>query len=430
MTGASSFQGSTLARSSEPFDLMVEAVTDYAIFMLDPQGFITSWNRGAERIKGYGAEEIIGVHFSVFYPPEAILAGDPEQALLIVGEDGQFSGEGWRVRKDGSLIWASVVITAVKDEAGRLLGYGKVTRDLTERKEAEARRRRGALELASSLHQLTSVLSCTSDCVLWVGRDWTVLYGNRRAEELLDDFAVGLTLWSTLGDVPAEAERNLRLAMDAEEGVTFEHHYLPGNSWFRVQACPSDDGIAVFMTVITPEKVLESRMQVEQVLREKRVEALSIMAGGLAHEISNPLAIIHGRANDLLGEAQAGEPLAAALVSEVCESIVQTSNRAMRILQGLRGFAREGMSEPMRLVSVSAILEQCLELQEDRYAEEKVELRVTLERDSPQLLCRDVQIEQIVTNLLTNACDAIVGAKSTERWVSVSVELFDGDISD
>jgi len=121
----------------ERFRLLVEAVRDYAIFMLDPEGRILTWNAGAERIKGYRAEEAIGKHFSIFYPPEDIQARKTEKELEIVRQEGRFEEEGWRVRKDGSRFWADVVITALRDEAGGLYGFGKVTRDLTERKLTE-----------------------------------------------------------------------------------------------------------------------------------------------------------------------------------------------------------------------------------------------------------------------------------------------------
>jgi PAS domain S-box-containing protein len=123
-----------LRRSEERFRLLVENVVDYAIFMLDVQGRIVSWNAGAERIKGYRAEEIIGRHFSAFYPPEDVEAGKPDMELEIAVADGRWEEEGWRVRKDGSRFWASVVITALYDEHGKLRGFGKVTRDLTERR--------------------------------------------------------------------------------------------------------------------------------------------------------------------------------------------------------------------------------------------------------------------------------------------------------
>jgi len=125
-----------LRESEERFRLMVECVKDYAIFMLDPEGRIVSWNAGAERLKGYRAEEIIGSHFSRFYPEEDLKTGKPARELEVAIAEGRYEEEGWRVRKDGSLFWASVTITAVHDRTGALRGFAKVTRDLTRQREA------------------------------------------------------------------------------------------------------------------------------------------------------------------------------------------------------------------------------------------------------------------------------------------------------
>ena len=128
----------SIRQSEERFRLLVEGVHDYAIFMLDPNGYVMTWNNGAERIKGYRSDEIIGKHFSTFYPQEALDDGWPEHELQVATETGKFIDEGWRVRKDGSTFWANVTITALHDEGGRLRGFAKLTRDLSERKRAQA----------------------------------------------------------------------------------------------------------------------------------------------------------------------------------------------------------------------------------------------------------------------------------------------------
>jgi PAS domain S-box-containing protein len=125
------------ADESLPYRLLVEAVTDYAIYMLDPAGRVISWNAGAQRFKGYAPQEIIGQHFSRFYTPEDRARSLPDQVLEIAAREGKFEGEGWRVRKDGSRFWAHVVIDPIRDASGRLTGFAKITRDLTERKAAQ-----------------------------------------------------------------------------------------------------------------------------------------------------------------------------------------------------------------------------------------------------------------------------------------------------
>lgn len=143
-----------LRQSDEVFRLLVESVKDYAIFLLDEDGRVATWNQGAERIKGYKADDIIGQHFSVFYPNEARESRWPDRELQIAAKEGRFVDEGLRVRKDGSTFWAYVVITALRDEQGVLRGFSKVTRDLTERRALEERTRQLNKELRSRVTEL------------------------------------------------------------------------------------------------------------------------------------------------------------------------------------------------------------------------------------------------------------------------------------
>ena len=138
----------------EIFRLLVESVKDYAIFLLNPSGIVSTWNQGAERIKGYRASEIIGKHFSCFYPQEAVESRWPDRELEMAAKEGRFTDEGPRVRKDGSTFWAYVVITALRDPNGELRGFSKVTRDLTERRELEERTRELNKELRLRVAQL------------------------------------------------------------------------------------------------------------------------------------------------------------------------------------------------------------------------------------------------------------------------------------
>ena len=126
-----------LRESERRFRLLVEGVVDYAIYMLDPAGIITNWNAGAERIKGYRPDEIIGQHFSRFYTKEDRAAGLPARVLETAEREGRYEAEGWRMRKDGSRFWASVTLDAIRDESGELVGFAKITRDITERRAAQ-----------------------------------------------------------------------------------------------------------------------------------------------------------------------------------------------------------------------------------------------------------------------------------------------------
>jgi PAS domain S-box-containing protein len=160
----------TVLQGEDHFRLLVESIKDYAIVMLDSGGHVVTWNAGAERIKGYRAEEIIGKHFSAFYPREDVERGKTEMELRVAASEGRFEDEGWRVRKDGSRFWANVIITALRDKDGKLIGFGKVTRDLTERRQAEEEKARVAEtvreEMLRDLREAVTQLSTASAQIL------------------------------------------------------------------------------------------------------------------------------------------------------------------------------------------------------------------------------------------------------------------------
>jgi PAS domain S-box-containing protein len=166
-----------LLESEERFRLMVEGVKDYAIFMLDPEGRVVTWNAGAERLKGYKSEEILGQSFSRFCISEDIVLGKPDKQLEAARANGKVEAEGWRVRKDGSRFWASIVITALYDEHGNLRGFAKVTRDATERKRS-----------AELIQSVALFPEENPFPVLRVARDGTLLYANRAAGALLAEW--------------------------------------------------------------------------------------------------------------------------------------------------------------------------------------------------------------------------------------------------
>jgi PAS domain S-box-containing protein len=206
-----------LRLSEERFRLLVTTVRDYAIFMLDPDGHVASWNAGAERIKGYAAGEIIGQHFRVFYPPEEQEIGHPEENLARALAKGSYAEEGWRVRKDGTRFWASVVITALYDESGRHVGFAKVTRDQTDQREY-AEQRQGALEqqaqlLAVTAHELRTPAAVVAGSASMLLDDGSAL-GPPERRQLLSAIATsGYRLQRIVTDMAAAS----RLERDALE---------------------------------------------------------------------------------------------------------------------------------------------------------------------------------------------------------------------
>jgi len=212
--GGSSVRKVKPAGTDALYRLLVESVKDYAIFALDRDGRVMSWNPGAERFKGYHADEIIGQHFSIFYPADDLAAGKPQRELEVAEETGRFEDEGWRIRKDGSRFWANVVITALRDAKGEHIGFSKVTRDLTARREAEEQGRRLAAETAA--HSVAEEKR----------RDLSVLM--QRLQEYTDELEAqteeGQVLIEKLEQSNNELQAALALAEEAREAATTAEH--------------------------------------------------------------------------------------------------------------------------------------------------------------------------------------------------------------
>jgi PAS domain S-box-containing protein len=234
-------------QTEERFRLMVESVEDYAIFMLDPDGRVASWNAGAERLKGYRAEEIIGQHFSRFYPAEELAAGKPERELALAERDGRFEDEGWRLRKDGSRFWANVVVTALTGPDGTARGFAKVTRDFTARRRAEETARqlaaesaaRRAAELAEGQlreseerarrqkEELEAILNAVADGVVVQEREGALRYLNDAAARACG-FASAREMRGASGD-----EVLARFDIRDESGLRLDPDRLPGRAVLR-----------------------------------------------------------------------------------------------------------------------------------------------------------------------------------------------------
>jgi PAS domain S-box-containing protein len=224
-----------------PFRLLIEAVEDYAIFMLEPDGTIASWNAGAQRAKGYSADEVVGRSFAIFYAPDDVAAGEPQRLLDEAAEHGHAVGEGWRVRKDGSRFWAAVVLTALRDDSGELVGFAKVTRDISERKatETELARSNADLDAFASVvsHDLREPLQFVVAFAEILGerledRDpelremaERILRAGRRMREMLD----GVRAWSQVGARGPAAPQEVDLSRVAPAvveslGMTLAEH--------------------------------------------------------------------------------------------------------------------------------------------------------------------------------------------------------------
>ena len=263
-----------LRESEECFRLLVEGVKDYAIFMLDADGYITTWNLGAQRIKGYESEEIIGEHFSIFYTDEDVERGHPEEELRIAAADGSYEEEGIRVRKDGSHFWASVLITALRNEEGDLRGFAKVTRDITARKVAEERERLLTREQAA-LERATDILESISDAFFAVDEECRFTYVNGKAEQFWGrsrDELLGKNVWEEFPQaVGSEYYRQIRRAMEEIVTTEFEATFPVLGVWVAGRAYPSREGLSVYFQDVTERKLAEESLRRVTEAERKRI---------------------------------------------------------------------------------------------------------------------------------------------------------------
>jgi PAS domain S-box-containing protein len=389
-----------LKASERSLRLLVESVQDYAIFMLDPDGRITSWNPGAQRIKGYSAAEVIGQHFSIFYPPGAVATGWPEEELRRARGAGRFEDEGWRVRKDGSLIWANVVITAVRDETGELVGFSKVTRDLTERRRHES-------ELEESEERLRLIVDGVKDHAMFLldpqGR---VVSWNEAAKRVLgyEEAAIVGREASVLYPDEERAAGAPQGQMSAVAHAGFFH----GEGW-KVRADGSRIWADTSITAIRGAKgglrgfvhilrdLTEQRRMEELEAEGKRVLEFIAM---LSHELRNPLAPIR-TAVDLLKLPQAQQQ-----TGHYAEMIGRQVAHLTRLVDDLMDVSRitTGKIELERApLEINTLVQVAIDSMRGTLEAHGHALTIT---PAPQAVFVDgdaVRLTQVVVNLLGNA---------------------------
>jgi PAS domain S-box-containing protein len=407
---------SDLRRSERDFALLIGSITDYAIFMLDPQGIITSWNIGAERIKGYRTEEIIGEHFSRFYTPEDRTAAVPAMALETARREGRYNAEGWRVRKDGSRFWASVVIDPISDR-GVLVGFAKITRDVTERMEAEA-------ALVQSEYLARGVIDTALDGFVQLDEEGRIVRWNPQAETLFGwsrDEAMGQSL-STLIAADGDRERFIgTLSSGAavhEAGQQAEVLSREGRKIsveFNISSIPLNDGhrTNIFIRDLTEKNLIEAQLRQAQ-----KMEAVGQLTGGLAHDFNNLLQGIIGALDLIQMRVEAGDT---ADVARFVNGALNSASRAAAMTHRLLAFSRRQPLDPRPVLANPLILSMADLLH--RTLGEQITLEFELAPELWPTLCDPNQLESAVLNLSINARDAMsAGGRLLIRSRNVSLD--------
>ncbi len=395
------------------YRLLVDAITDYAIYMLDPDGVVTSWNAGAERFKGYKAAEIVGQHFSTFYTEEDRLAGAPATALATAAREGRFEREGWRVRKDGTRFWAHVVIDPIWGDGRALIGFAKITRDLTERREAEA-------ALRQSEQQFRLLVQGVSDYAIYMldprGRvsSWNLgaqrIKGYAPAEIVGEHFSRFYTEEDRAGGLPAfgleTAERDGRWETEGwrvrKDGSRFWAHVI-------IDCIRDDDGRAIGFAKITRDitERREAQRELEHareaLFQSQKMEAVGQLTGGVAHDFNNLLTVIIGGLDTL----RRCEPEEAVRRTRALDMAIHAAERAASLTSRLLAFSRRQPLQPTP-TDLNVLVRNMTDLLH-RTLGETVELEGVL---APRLWRVEVdqnQLESAILNLAVNARDAMPG---------------------
>lgn len=558
-----------LRESREQFRLLLGGVKDHAIFLLDADGRVATWNSGAQRIKGYQEAEILGKHHSVFYPADEVAQRKPQELLQKAAAQGSVRSEGFRVRKDGTQFWAEVTITALYENDGRIRGYAKTTKDVS-----ELRANRDALEAKEE--ELRAVVEYSPDAFLMVNEGGSILFANNGAatmfgyplSELIGTkverlvpvskrgshaahreryqqkphrrpMGMGFELFAvrkdgsefpveiSLGPVESSLERRFIASVrDITERRLMEHelqdrkiqelaqlmirdldgrivHWNDGMTrlygysraeaegiishdllrtifarplqqidaellrtgyWEGELVHHRKDGQLIYVNSLwvlhrdkdgKPSRVLESSIDVTALKRAEekalklnrelekqnadlslakavieaqtqriavgaKMSALGEMAGGMAHEINNPMGIIHARASDLMEFAEEAEAVPSRTVIETMEKIRNTAARVTKITLGLRKFARETRNDPLVEVSVAELVEDTLSFCMQRLKQASIDLRLPSIPAGLRVGCKPTEISQVLLNLLNNSIDAVHSLP--EKWIELSVE--------
>ncbi|MBD0413912.1 hybrid sensor histidine kinase/response regulator [Oryzicola mucosus] len=396
----------------ERYRLLVDAISEYAIYMLDTEGRVASWNAGAQRFKGYTEPEILGEHFSRFYTPEDLANGVPAKALSTARANGRFEAEGWRVRKDGEKFWAHVVIDAIRDQHGQLLGFAKITRDLSERKLAEE-------ELKRSEEQFRLLVQGVTDYAIYMldleGNVSSWNAGARRIKGYEPEEIIG----QHFSRFYTEEDRAARLPQKALEIAAKEGRFEKEGWRLRkdgtrfwaniiIDAIHLEDGKLVGFAKVTRD--ITEKRQAQQALDQaqqelfqaQKMEAVGQLTGGIAHDFNNLLMAILGSLEIAHKRALEGQN-----VVSLIENAITGAKRGASLTQRLLAFSRK-QDLKFEAVDVPALVMETTEFLQ-RSIGPTIEINTAFPLSLPPVSSDPNQLESALLNLVVNARDAMPG---------------------
>ena len=394
------------------YRLLVEAITDYAIYMLDPDGVVTSWNPGAQRFKGYEAHEIIGQHFSRFYPEDDRNSGLPARALEIARRTGKFENEGWRLRKDGTRFWAFVIIDPIRTSSGEIIGYAKITRDLTERKNAEE-------ALKKSEQQFRLLVQGVTDYAIYMLNPEGIVTSWNPGAERIKGYSSSEIIGQHFSRFYTEEDRTAGVPQRALETAARESRFE--NEAWRVRkngsrfwahvvldAIYADDGAIIGYAKVTRDiterKEVEQKLEKtrESLIQSQKMEAVGHLTGGVAHDFNNLLMAVLGSLELVRKRIPTDEKLAL-----LVDNAILGAKRGAVLTKRMLAFARqqelkeETIHIPKLVIGMTELLQRSIGTQVS------IETRFPL---SLRPIRSDTnQVELALLNLAVNARDAMPG---------------------
>lgn len=408
---------------ADELNLLIDGASDYAIYMLDPDGRVTIWNEGAERLKGWTESEVIGQNAALFYPAEAVAAGKPADDLSRARELGRLTEESWRLRKDGSEFLAHVSITALYDKRENLRGYGKVVRDISEQRAYERK-------LTASAAHFRSILSAVPDAMVVIDERGKILSFSAAAEKLFG-YAEAELLGANVSILMPSPER--------EQHDGYIHRYLEtGQKRIigigRVVSGLQRDGTRFPMELAIGEAMgedqriftgfirdLTERQRADQRVEElrsslihvARVSAMGTMASTLAHELNQPITAFNSYVQGIRDMLVDVDPA-------IREALDDASSEAMRagdIVRRLREFVARGEVDKT-IENLPDLVAEAVALGAIGAREKSIDIRIDLDPEVALVLVDKVQVQQVLINLVRNAIEAM--AKSPERRLTIS----------
>jgi PAS domain S-box-containing protein len=424
MAPQNSGEKADLRQSEERFRLLVESIRDYAIFMLDPGGRVLTWNAGAQRFKGYRADEIIGQHFSRFYPSEALARGLPDHELRVASRTGVFEDEGWRVRKDGSLFWANVVITAMRNTQGELVGFAKVTRDLSQRRAHEEELRRSEerfrLLVEGVAEYAIFMLDPNGHVATWnmgaerikgytaaeiIGQHFSVFYPEQVRESRWPEHELQVA-----AEKGSFTDTGWRLRKD---GTTF---------WANVTitALRDDTGKLLGYAKLTRDLTEAKRIEAIESVNQQRDEMLDAERNArmtaqratrlkdeflatLSHELRTPLSAILGWTQVLLRGATPKGPDEQKRAIEVIDRNARAQVQLIDDLLDLSRIMTGKLRLDLHKVSFSSVVEAAVDSAKPTAEAKGIRLKAILGASRDIVSADSARLQQVVWNLLTNA---------------------------